>query len=75
MYRALYDYKSKLPQYLSFLGGDKFTVLDGSRSDWLYAQNGIGQLGYIPNNYVIKIDVRKQLKHLLWSLGMIIAVI
>ncbi|XP_071083281.1 NCK-interacting protein with SH3 domain-like [Haliotis cracherodii] len=56
MYRALYDYKSKLPQYLSFLGGDKFTVLDGSRSDWLYAQNGIGQLGYIPNNYVIKID-------------------
>ena len=58
MYRALYAYKSSLPQYISFEAGDKFTVIDSSRNDWLVAQNGFGEVGYIPANYVGKLDVR-----------------
>ncbi|XP_041350537.1 NCK-interacting protein with SH3 domain-like [Gigantopelta aegis] len=57
MYRALYAYKSSLPQYISFQAGDKFTLIDSSRNDWFVAQNGIGEVGYIPANYVGKLDV------------------
>lgn len=57
MYRALYDYKTDLKQYLSFQAGDQFTVLDGSQKDWFYAQNGFGEIGYIPKNYVSKNEV------------------
>jgi hypothetical protein len=58
MYRALYDYLSSLPDYLSFEAGDQFTILDSSHKDWFLAQNGFGEIGYIPRNYVAVDNVR-----------------
>lgn len=59
MYRALYAHKSKLPKYLSFEAGDKFTLVDTSVSDqWFLAQNGLGEIGFVPFNYIKKIQVR-----------------
>lgn len=54
MFRALYDYKTDMKQYLSFQTGDQFTVLDSSNKDWFLAQNGFGEIGYVPKNYVVK---------------------
>ncbi|GFR82860.1 Nck-interacting protein with SH3 domain [Elysia marginata] len=57
MYRALYAHKSKLPKYLSFESGDKFTLVDTSVSDqWFLAQNGLGEIGYVPFNYIKKVE-------------------
>jgi len=57
MYKALYEYKTDLKNYLSFQTGDQFTILDKSLKDWFLAQNGFGEIGYIPQNYVTKEDV------------------
>ena len=58
MYRALYAYKSELPKYLSFEAGDRFTLVDTSVSDqWYLAQNGFGGVGYVPFNYIKRIEV------------------
>lgn len=59
MYRALYDYQSSLPGYLSFKAGDQFTVIEKTSDDWLLAQNGIGQVGFVPHNYVSGTKVRQ----------------
>ncbi|RUS74564.1 hypothetical protein EGW08_017670, partial [Elysia chlorotica] len=57
MYRALYAHNSKLPKYLSFEPGDKFTLVDTSVSDqWFLAQNGLGEIGYVPFNYIKKVE-------------------
>jgi len=57
MYRALYEYKSVLPDYLSFCAGDQFTVIDRINKDWFRAQNGMGQIGNVPCNYVTPVQV------------------
>ncbi|KAL5015386.1 hypothetical protein ScPMuIL_009656 [Solemya velum] len=57
MYRAIYDYTSRLSNYMSFQKNDNFTVLDNSEKDWFLAQNGLGEVGYIPKNYVEPISV------------------
>ncbi|XP_052797022.1 NCK-interacting protein with SH3 domain-like isoform X3 [Mya arenaria] len=64
MYRALYEYKTDLQQYLSFQTGDQFTVLDNSQKDWFLVQNGYGEIGYIPKNYVQedKVSISEVLK-------------
>lgn len=54
MFRALYDYKTDLSGYLTFSSEDQFTILDSSQKDWYLAQNGFGEVGYIPKNYVTK---------------------
>lgn len=61
MYKALYDYKSTLKDYLNFKSGEQFTILDKSRSDWYLAQNGFGEVGYVPYNYITKINVGKEM--------------
>ncbi|XP_060558045.1 NCK-interacting protein with SH3 domain-like [Ruditapes philippinarum] len=57
MFRALYDYKTDMQKYLSFVTGDQFTVLDSSQKDWYFAQNGFGEIGFIPKNFVVKDQV------------------
>ena len=57
MFKALYDYKSNQQKYLSFHAGDLFTLLDTSHADWFCAQNGFGEVGYVPSNYIAKTDV------------------
>jgi hypothetical protein len=57
MYRALYEYKAPSPEYLTFCAGDQFTVLGNRNKDWFEAQNGLGQIGLIPGNYIKKVQV------------------
>ncbi|KAH3717720.1 NCK-interacting protein with SH3 domain-like [Dreissena polymorpha] len=73
MYRALYDYKTDVKKYLSFQTGDQFTVLDTSQQDWYLAQNGFGEVGYIPKNYVVKdvVELAEILKSIDRALEMI----
>ena len=66
MYRAAYTFKGDDNRALSFQEGDKFTVIDRADDHWLLAQNGFGQVGYIPANYVVKDEVsNKPIFHLL----------
>ena len=62
MYRALYEYKSALPDYLSFRAGDQFTIIDRASKDWFKAQNGMGQIGYVPCTYVTSVQVTRLLQ-------------
>ncbi|XP_060078958.1 NCK-interacting protein with SH3 domain-like [Ylistrum balloti] len=57
MFKALYDYNSSNPKYLSFKAGDRFTIINSSHVDWFIAQNGFGEVGYIPRNYITHEDV------------------
>lgn len=57
MFKALYDYKTNLARYLSFQAGDEFTLLENANQDWFLAQNGFGEIGYVPKNYMAKEDV------------------
>ncbi|KAL8610250.1 hypothetical protein ACOMHN_038945 [Nucella lapillus] len=70
MYRALYEYNSSLPDYLTFCAGDQFTVLDRANKDWFRAQNGRGQIGYVPCTYVKQVQVKSEevLKFVDWSI-------
>lgn len=70
MYRALYEYKNRMPEYLSFKAGDQFTILDRTNKDWLLAQNGMGQIGYVPYNYIksVKMMPEEVLKFIDWSI-------
>ncbi|XP_076448361.1 NCK-interacting protein with SH3 domain-like [Babylonia areolata] len=70
MYRALYEYKSSLPDYLSFCAGDQFTVIDRANKDWFRVQNGRGQIGYVPCTYVKQVQVNSEevLRFVDWSI-------
>ncbi|XP_021368220.1 NCK-interacting protein with SH3 domain-like, partial [Mizuhopecten yessoensis] len=57
MFKALYDYNSSNSKYLSFKAGDQFTILNSNHVDWFLAQNGFGEVGYIPRNYITHEDV------------------
>lgn len=52
MYRALYKFSSSDHGALSFKENDKFTVLEARDEHWWLVQNGFGNIGYIPKNYV-----------------------
>ncbi|XP_063406825.1 NCK-interacting protein with SH3 domain-like isoform X2 [Mytilus trossulus] len=54
MYRALYDYNSTRKGYLTFVKGDDFSLLDKKHGDWVLAQNGFGEVGYVPATYISK---------------------
>ena len=56
MYRALYNYNSTTKGYLTFISGDEFTLLGPKQGDWLLAQNGFGEIGYIPVNYIQRVE-------------------
>jgi len=56
--RSLYEYESSDSKILSFVADDRFLVIKGGKgSDWVYAVNAYGKLGYVPHNYVITDDV------------------
>ena len=57
MYRALYRFNSTDDQALSFEAGDQFTVMDTTDNNWWLVQNGFGQVGYAPTNYITSDDV------------------
>lgn len=59
MFRALYSFNSEDSGTLNCKDGDQFTVLDKTlSSDWWLAQNGLGQVGYVPRTYLVEENVR-----------------
>ena len=63
MYRAQYDFECTEDQALSFSANDTFTVMDTSDPYWWLVQNGYGQVGYVPENYLVKDDVSYYIYH------------
>ena len=57
MYRALYDYQATDKHALSISKGDRFTVVEATDEQWWMVQNGFGQIGYVPTNYLEKDEV------------------
>ncbi|XP_064633439.1 NCK-interacting protein with SH3 domain-like [Lineus longissimus] len=57
MYKAKFDFTSKEPKALSFRAGDQFTVIEFVDKHWCQAQNGYGQVGFVPNDYIEKDEV------------------
>lgn len=58
MYRAQFAFSSREAGVLSCVVGDQFTVLDSTNEQWWLVQNGKGQVGYVPANYIVPDDVR-----------------
>ena len=57
MYRALYDFQASEPTALSFETSDQFTVMDTGDPYWWLVQNGYGQVGFVPANYLQQDEV------------------
>ena len=55
-YIGLYDYDARTAEDLSFRKGDKLRIINQQDGDWWQAQNALGQVGYIPSNYVAKVQ-------------------
>ena len=55
---ALYHYESRTDDDLSFRKGDEMAVTDDGDGDWWQARHLLtGQVGYIPSNFVAKVQV------------------
>ena len=54
MYKALYNFKATHTTALSFGEGEVFVELPGAKNDknWYFVASSLGQVGYVPRNYV-----------------------
>ena len=59
MYKALYDFVSPEAKTLKISKGDRFTVIEYADEHWWVAQNGKGEVGFIPRAYVEKDEVSR----------------
>jgi len=50
--RAVYDFISSKTQDLSFRDGDILTITDVVSRNWWHAKNVVGEMGFIPSNFV-----------------------
>ena len=53
---AMYPFEAIEPGDLSLVKGDQYIVLDDSQDHWWQVENSSGQTGFIPSNYVKKLD-------------------
>jgi hypothetical protein len=54
---ALYDYDARTDEDLSFKKGEHLIILNDTQGDWWFAQSKTSkQKGYIPSNYVAKLE-------------------
>ena len=54
---ALYDYDARTDEDLSFKKGEHLIILNDTQGDWWYARSKSTKLeGYIPSNYVAKLE-------------------
>ncbi len=58
MYKALFSFKKTHPSSLTFSENDQFIELPGAAGDknWYYVINWNGTSGYVPKNYVEKVE-------------------
>lgn len=59
MLRALYDFKSDIPQTINFKKDDQFILHPSvnKQRNWWHVISITGQVGYVPNNYVHTVQV------------------
>ena len=57
-YRALWDYKCRKNDELSFARGEILVATLASEASWLVATNRQGQCGLIPENYVRPVKIK-----------------
>jgi hypothetical protein len=51
--RSVYEYESNDNKVLNFKIGERFIIIKASKpNDWVYCVNSLGQLGYVPHDYV-----------------------
>ena len=56
--RAVYEYESTDTKVLNFKVDEKFVVIKEMKpNDWVYCVNSLGQLGYVPRDYVLEEQV------------------
>ncbi|KII68353.1 Intersectin-2 [Thelohanellus kitauei] len=62
---GLYDFKSDLPQELSFSKNERLAIVGEPIGEWWTAKNSSGQIGSIPANYVKEVTLppKPQKKH------------
>jgi len=54
---ALYDYDARTDEDLSFKKGEHLQILNDTQGDWWFARSKASkQEGYIPSNYVAKLE-------------------
>jgi len=53
---AVYPFTAIEPGDLSLVKGEHYTVLDDSQDHWWQVENANGEVGFIPSNYVKKLD-------------------
>ena len=64
--KSVFEYlESKDPKILTFQVNERFVMIKDpdNNSDWYYVVNQQGQIGYVPNSYVIYEEVSSD-KHL-----------
>jgi len=53
---AVYPFTAIEPGDLSLVKGDQYIVIDDSQDHWWQVENSTGELGFIPSNYVKKLE-------------------
>jgi len=53
---AVYPFTAIEPGDLSLVKGEQYIVLDDSQDHWWQVENSVGEVGFIPSNYVKKFD-------------------
>lgn len=53
---AVYPFTAIEPGDLSLVKGEQYIVLDDSQDHWWQVENSTGEVGFIPSNYVKKLD-------------------
>ena len=53
IYVALYDYKARTAEDLSFVKGEKMEIINNKDGGWWQARSlASGESGYVPSNYI-----------------------
>lgn len=63
MLKALYNFKATFAKTLSFQENDIFILhqVNTKQRNWWQVVNSVGQVGYVPSNYVTTIQVKHTL--------------
>jgi len=57
--QALDDYKADLASELSLVGGENYQIIQTSENGWWYAANRDGETGWVPSNFVVRLEEHK----------------
>ena len=68
--RSVFEYESNDNKVLNFKIDEMFVVIKEMKpNDWVYCVNSLGQLGYVPKDYVVEEQVSPLVFQLISSLN------